>query len=373
MAFHRAVIRAARQPGPGSDDRADPPRADRDVRDAGTATDAVRARAAGARADPGRRTGGRSRTRPVRPCAPSAHSRALSARVRPRARRTRSGLGGRMSRRARDTNGAVSDGWTSDWIIAVAPPVLGTVTHAAGRSARGARRRPPWTSSGSTSSTARSTGATSPPLAIAARAAGAECFARLAGRRTIAALGAGARRRASTVWSSRGWSGAAEAELVSSGCAIRRDGSPRARGAARVRATGRAPGGDPRCVVQIESAAGAAEADRIAAVEGVEALVVGCADLAADTGERLADASRPSRRDRACSETPAGRPGSRSGSPGPTIPQAAHRARRRQCRTSRYSPPTCASMPGARGPLRRRRRLTDAPGGDPCRRLRPGT
>ena len=37
---------------------------------------------------------------------------------------------------------------------------------------------------------------------------------------------------------------------------------------------------DPLCLVQIESTAGVAAAEEIAALEGVDALVVGCADLA---------------------------------------------------------------------------------------------
>ena len=47
----------------------------------------------------------------------------------------------------------------------------------------------------------------------------------------------------------------------------------------------------PLCVVQIESAAGVAAAAEIAAVEGVDALVVGCADLAVSLGERAGEGS----------------------------------------------------------------------------------
>jgi 2-keto-3-deoxy-L-rhamnonate aldolase RhmA len=59
------------------------------------------------------------------------------------------------------------------------------------------------------------------------------------------------------------------------------------RGTAPRRASswGRAPDGpEPACVVQIESAAGAARAEAIAAVDGVDALVVGSSDLSRDLG-----------------------------------------------------------------------------------------
>jgi 2-keto-3-deoxy-L-rhamnonate aldolase RhmA len=48
---------------------------------------------------------------------------------------------------------------------------------------------------------------------------------------------------------------------------------------------------DPVCFVQIESAAAAGRAEVIAAVDGVDALVVGAADLAADMGDPLGPAS----------------------------------------------------------------------------------
>lgn len=45
---------------------------------------------------------------------------------------------------------------------------------------------------------------------------------------------------------------------------------------------------DPVCVVQLESRAAVQRAEAIAGVEGVDALVVGCSDLALDMGEELA-------------------------------------------------------------------------------------
>jgi len=47
---------------------------------------------------------------------------------------------------------------------------------------------------------------------------------------------------------------------------------------------GRGPVPAPRCSVQIESSAGVEQASAIAAVDGVDALVVGCADLTAALG-----------------------------------------------------------------------------------------
>ena len=135
------------------------------------------------------------------------------------------------------------------------------------------------------------------PLASAARAAGAECFARLASADHPVlgpVLDAGVNGVVVP-----GADSAAEAEAV-----VRRLRYPPlgSRGLAARRASEyglRAPEHDPRCVVQIESEAGAAEADRIAAVDGVEALVVGCADLAAETGESLA-AGAPRAQDAIC-------------------------------------------------------------------------
>jgi len=124
------------------------------------------------------------------------------------------------------------------------------------------------------------------PLAIATRSAGADSFVRLSSAsdpRLGAVLDAGVDGVVVPRVEHAG-----EAELVVERLRYPPRGS---RGIAGRRASAyglRPTGHDPRCVVQIESEAGAAEADRIAAVDGVEALVVGCADLAAETGEALA-------------------------------------------------------------------------------------
>jgi 2-keto-3-deoxy-L-rhamnonate aldolase RhmA len=129
------------------------------------------------------------------------------------------------------------------------------------------------------------------PLAIAARSAGADSYVRLASA-ADAALGPVLDAGVDGVVVPR-VEHAGEAELVVHRLRYPPRGS---RGIAARRASAyglRGPGRDPRCVIQIESEAGAAEADRIAAVDGVEALVVGCADLAAETGESLgADSPR---------------------------------------------------------------------------------
>jgi 2-keto-3-deoxy-L-rhamnonate aldolase RhmA len=52
---------------------------------------------------------------------------------------------------------------------------------------------------------------------------------------------------------------------------------------------------DPLCLVQIESPAGVEAAEEIAAVDGVDALVVGCADLALALDGSLEPASPPMR------------------------------------------------------------------------------
>jgi 2-keto-3-deoxy-L-rhamnonate aldolase RhmA len=123
------------------------------------------------------------------------------------------------------------------------------------------------------------------PLAIAARAAGAECFVRLASA-DDPPLGPLLDAGVDGVVVPR-----VEEADEAEGVVHRLRYPPRgSRGLAGRRASAyglRTQEHDPRCVVQIESEAGAAEADRIAAVDGVEALVVGCADLAAETGESL--------------------------------------------------------------------------------------
>jgi len=128
------------------------------------------------------------------------------------------------------------------------------------------------------------------PLAIAARSGGAESFVRLASSRDP---------RVSAVIDA-GVDGVvvprvedpSEAEAVVNQLRYPPDGC---RGLAARRAS-RHGVDRPCCVVQIESRAGAEAADRIAAVGGVGALVVGCADLVLETGESL-DGQSPLARD----------------------------------------------------------------------------
>src|SRR5215211_7033150 len=134
------------------------------------------------------------------------------------------------------------------------------------------------------------------PLAIAAGAAGAASLARVGGPEAELAVerlrypprgtrGMAARRGS-------GYSG-------ESGCA----------------------GAEPVCMVQIESVPAVDEAEAIAEVDGVDALVVGCADLALDMGEDLTGGA-PGIRDaighvqRACSAA-----GIASGIAGPDDPE----------------------------------------------------
>lgn len=132
------------------------------------------------------------------------------------------------------------------------------------------------------------------PLAIAARAAGAAAFVRAASCDDPAigpALDAGvdgvvvprverpsqAERVVERLrHPPRGSRGAAARRASSYGLA-RDDGTGATLGAAGTV--------EPTCVVQIESRSGVAEAEAIARVEGVDALVVGAADLAVDLGD----------------------------------------------------------------------------------------
>ncbi|MEA2377760.1 MAG: 4-hydroxy-2-oxoheptanedioate aldolase [Thermoleophilaceae bacterium] len=115
------------------------------------------------------------------------------------------------------------------------------------------------------------------PLAVAARAAGCAAFVRLAScdwSRVPAILDAGV----DGVVAPRVESAVQARRLVD---ALRHP--PRgSRGFAARRATGygrMASTRDPLCLAQVESAAGVQAAGEIAAVEGIDALVVGCADL----------------------------------------------------------------------------------------------
>jgi 4-hydroxy-2-oxoheptanedioate aldolase len=130
-----------------------------------------------------------------------------------------------------------------------------------------------------------------PALAVAARAAGTAALARLP-HADAAALAAVLDSGVDGVVAPRVESAAQARRLVE-----RLRHPPRGtRGFAvrRAQAYGRAApgdGADPVCLVQIESAAGLEAVEEIAAVAGVDALVVGCADLALALGDgELTDA-----------------------------------------------------------------------------------
>ena len=121
------------------------------------------------------------------------------------------------------------------------------------------------------------------PLAIAARAAGAASLVRL-GANSHAAIGATLDAGVDGIVVPHVDTPAQAARVVE-----RLHHPPLgSRGAAARRASdyGRAaaPAQPPVCMVQVESAAAVEQAEAIAAVEGVNALVVGCADLALDLG-----------------------------------------------------------------------------------------
>lgn len=121
------------------------------------------------------------------------------------------------------------------------------------------------------------------PLAIAARAGGAACLARLGGV-DDPALGPSLDAGVDGVVAPRVEEAAQAARLVE-----RLHHPPRgSRGLAARRASGygldATPAAAPLCICQIESAAGLHEAAGIAAVDGVDALVVGCGDLAVSLG-----------------------------------------------------------------------------------------
>jgi 4-hydroxy-2-oxoheptanedioate aldolase len=120
------------------------------------------------------------------------------------------------------------------------------------------------------------------PLAIAARAAGAACLARVSADGQ-AAIGPALDAGVDGIVVPRVDSAAEAARVVE-----RMYHPPHGlRGSATRRASayGRTPGsGRPVCMVQVESAAALEEAEAIAAVPGVDALVVGCADLALALG-----------------------------------------------------------------------------------------
>jgi 2-keto-3-deoxy-L-rhamnonate aldolase RhmA len=116
------------------------------------------------------------------------------------------------------------------------------------------------------------------PLAVAARAAGAAAFARLPGA-SAAALEAVLDAGVDGVVAPKVES-ALDAEGLVDGLRHPPSGS-RGYAARRAQGYGRAAHQvEPLLLAQIESPAGVAAASEIAAVDGVDALVVGCADLA---------------------------------------------------------------------------------------------
>jgi 4-hydroxy-2-oxoheptanedioate aldolase len=158
------------------------------------------------------------------------------------------------------------------------------------------------------------------PLAIAARAAGAASLVRLRGK-DDQALGPALDAGVDGVVLPR-----VESERQAAAAARRLRHAPRGtRGAAARRASryGLAPDGpDPVCVVQIESAAGLAEVEAIAAVDGIDALVVGCADLGASiAGEPALAGADALRAAIACVQRAAAAAGIASGVAGPDDPR----------------------------------------------------
>jgi 2-keto-3-deoxy-L-rhamnonate aldolase RhmA len=129
------------------------------------------------------------------------------------------------------------------------------------------------------------------PLAIAARAGGAASLVRLRSA-DDAALGPSLDAGVDGVVVPRVEAADQAAKLVEQ---LRHP--PRgSRGAAARRASRYGPGyaspADPVCLMQIESADGVGRAAAIACVAGVDALVVGCADLALDIGEQCLESNR---------------------------------------------------------------------------------
>jgi 4-hydroxy-2-oxoheptanedioate aldolase len=123
------------------------------------------------------------------------------------------------------------------------------------------------------------------PLAIAARAAGAACLARVS-QGGDGAIGTALDAGVDGIVVPRVDSAAGAARIVERmyhppqglrGCATRR-------GSTYGRTPESASARCPVCMVQMESAAALEEAEAIAAVPGVDALVVGCADLALALG-----------------------------------------------------------------------------------------
>ena len=128
------------------------------------------------------------------------------------------------------------------------------------------------------------------PLAIAARSAGAASLVRVRGPGDPA-LGAALDAGVDGVVLPR----VEHAEDAERAIGRLRHPPRGRRGAAARRASAYGSGTgapDPVCMVQVESSAGVERAAAIAAVDGVDALVVGCADLALDLGEEPGGSGR---------------------------------------------------------------------------------
>jgi len=126
------------------------------------------------------------------------------------------------------------------------------------------------------------------PLAIAARSAGAACLVRLRAFDDVA-LGPALDAGVDGVVAPR-VERPEQAEQLVERLRYPPHGS---RGLAARRASAyRGAAVDPVCFVQLESRAAVEQAEAMATVEGVDALVVGCSDLALDLGEELARGCR---------------------------------------------------------------------------------
>jgi len=121
------------------------------------------------------------------------------------------------------------------------------------------------------------------PLAIAARATGAASLVRL-GAGGVATIGAALDAGVDGIVVPRVETPEQAARVVE--CLHHPPRGSRGAAARRASDYGRRPepGQPPICMVQMESAPAVEHADAIAAVDGVDALIVGCADLALDLG-----------------------------------------------------------------------------------------
>jgi len=166
-----------------------------------------------------------------------------------------------------------------------------------------------------------------PPLAVAARAAGCAALVRLASADRVPAIldagvdGVVAPRVESAAQARRLADRLRHPPRGSRGFAARRASGYGRAGAAQP--DGAAPR-DPVLLAQIESAAGVEAAEEIAAVDGVDALVVGCADLALALDGVLEPASPRVREAIAHVQGAAAAAGIASGVAGPDDPDRLH-------------------------------------------------